>query len=130
MGLIKRKKTDQAAQYRLLRWRNTLFLRVILLCGVLLVCLLGSVTVITVYFFREVVQEMEVQTKEIARSIVLQFEEKPDINYDEVKHNIKDLYSGFDVDFQPYSGDIGNATFTLEREPDAGGARSAAHRRP
>ena len=110
---------------RPVRWYNSLFFRVIVLCCVLLLCLLGAVTVITVYYFQEVVQEMEAQTTEIAQSIVLSFRENSAVDMEE----IRDLHKGIDFDFLlpevlpdtteiTTDSTIGEPSLTLERHPD------------
>ena len=71
---------DRAVRRRM-RWYNSLFFRVILLCGVLVLCLLGSVIVITRHYFGEVVEEMQTRTSEILQSVLLEFKERPDVDY-------------------------------------------------
>jgi len=39
------------------RWHNSLFFRVVLLCGVLLLCLLGTIVVLSRYYFVEAIAE-------------------------------------------------------------------------
>lgn len=97
------------------RWYRSLFFRVILLCAILLLCLLSSVFIITRHYFREAVREMEVQASEIADSIVLEFEEKPDIDFDTLERDVRGLHKDVDIKIQPYTGEVGSATFSLER---------------
>lgn len=61
-----------------LRWHNSLIVRVIALCVVLLLCLLGSVYVMTVHYYHLVVAEMETQAAVIAREIELWVEVRPE----------------------------------------------------
>ena len=51
------------------RWRDSLTFRVIVLCAFLVVCLLGSVYIITGHYFREVVQELDASTREMATRV-------------------------------------------------------------
>mgnify|MGYP005850115189 FL=1 len=110
------------------RWRDSLYFRVIVLYVVLLLCLFGSAAMITRYFFIEAVREMEAQTNTIAESITLQFEETPDIDYGELEQRMMDLHRGFEIEIQPYSGEIGDASFTIE--PRGGGRLTRVARVP
>lgn len=110
------------------RWRDSLYFRVILLCVVLLLCLFGSAAMITRYFFIEAIHEMETQTTEIAESITLQFEETPDIDYGDLEARMMDLHQGFEIEIQPYNGAVGDASFTIE--PKGGGRLTRVARVP
>jgi signal transduction histidine kinase len=63
--------TELAQTYPPVRWRNSLVVRVVLLCAVLILCLLGSVVVLTQHFMNDTIQAMETQTADIIRSIEL-----------------------------------------------------------
>ncbi len=60
---------DTVTTYTPVRWYNSLVVRVIALCAILVLCLLGSVYILTAHYFVEVVQEMENQTLEMANDI-------------------------------------------------------------
>lgn len=77
-------------------WRKSLIVRVIVLSAVLVLCLLGSVLVITQHYAVEVVQEMESQAKEMGDSVVLQIKEHPGAGLSDLEHDLMDLYPGFD----------------------------------
>jgi len=61
--------TDTVSTYTPVRWYNSLVVRVIGLCAVLVLCLLGSVYILTAHYFVEVVREMEDQTLKMANDI-------------------------------------------------------------
>lgn len=61
-----------------LHWYNSLIVRVIALCAVLLLCLLGSVYVLTGHYYHLVVAEMETEAAVIARKVELWVEIRPD----------------------------------------------------
>jgi len=44
--------------YPPVRWRNSLIVRVIALCVILVLCLLGSVSLVTVHYLNQVVSDM------------------------------------------------------------------------
>jgi signal transduction histidine kinase len=100
---------------RTVPWRSSIYLRVILLCVVLLCCLLGSVTIITRHFYLEAIQDMEARTSDIAQSISLQLEETPDINFGELSHKLMDKNKGWDIQIQPDASTMGNPQFNIER---------------
>ena len=60
---------------RLRSWANSLVGRILLLCVVLLLCLLGSLYVLTRFYFSQVILEMESTAAEIADSIAFDLEE-------------------------------------------------------
>ena len=97
-------------------WRQTLFFRVTVLCGVLLLCLLASVMVITRHFFREAIQEMESQAMEIVESVVLELEEQPNIAIDALKRHSMDLHQGVNIDIADVESQNDEASYTLERK--------------
>ena len=96
-------------------WRSSIYLRVILLCVVLLCCLLGSVTVITRHFYLEAIQEMEVATRDIVKSTSLQIQETPNIDFGELSHKMMDVHKGVDIQIAPDTGASGNPTITIVR---------------
>ncbi len=96
-------------------WRSSIYLRVIVLCVVLLCCLLGSVTIIARHFYLEAIDEMEARTSDIAQSISLQFEETPNIDYSDLSQRLMDLHKGVDIQVQPYADGSDGATLTIER---------------
>ena len=99
---------------RTVRWRHSLLLRVALLCAVLVLCLLGSVIVITQFYHSEVIREMEARTNDVVESIQLEIEERPDLDFDTIQEELKSTHAGMDIDLQPYNGQVGAATYTRE----------------
>jgi len=65
-----------------IRWYDSLTVRVIFLCAFLVLCLLGSVYIITGRYFREVVQELETRTQSMAERIEIWAEEHPPEEFD------------------------------------------------
>ena len=72
-------RNSQALSFR---WYDSLTIRVIFLCAFLVVCLLGSVYIITGRYFHEVVQELEASTQEMANRIEVWAEENPPEDFD------------------------------------------------
>ena len=117
---------NNAPAPRRVRWRHSIFFRTILLCAILLLCLLGSVIVISRYYFQEAVQEMEVVAAEIADSIVIELEATPEIDLESLETKIMDLHKGYDIEIQPYTGGGELDSYTLKIEKD-GSLQRIAH---
>ena len=98
-------------------WRKTLYLRVMLLCAVLLLCLLGSVIVIARYYLDEAAQEMEQQIALIADRVELSLELSPGRDFESLENELMDIHGGVDIHLRPHEGNMGPVTFTIERSP-------------
>lgn len=61
-----------------IRWHNSLIVRVAVLCAVLVLCLLGSVYIMTGHYYHEVVREMDERATELAHSVEIWLEEHPE----------------------------------------------------
>lgn len=107
------------------RWHESLFFRVVLLCVVLLVCLFSSVAVITHHFFQEAAQQMEAQAMDIAHSLEIRFEEGYEQGYDALEMELMDLYKGVDIKLDETTENTFDATFSIERLEDGAFARVA-----
>lgn len=77
-------------------WRHSLVFRVILLCGIQLLCLLGSVYVLTRHYVGGVVKEMEAQAQNIAKSIEIRLAENPAADLDKVRTDTLQHLGGID----------------------------------
>ncbi|MDQ1255916.1 MAG: Histidine kinase [Candidatus Hydrogenedentes bacterium] len=120
---------DTAPTYPRIRWRDSLIVRVIVLCAVLVLCLLGSVVVVTRHYFSEVVTEMEQSAAAVGQAVELQFQENPDIPLDEVQQDMMDLYAekGFDkIELKPFETGAPIGSFMFERG-EQGELYRAAH---
>lgn len=96
-------------------WRNSLFFRVIVLCAVLLLCLFGSVAVITRHFFQESVSQMESQAMDIAHSLEIRLEEGFDSDYGALETELMDLYRGVDIKLDEDTDTGNKASYTIQR---------------
>ena len=56
------------------RWRDSLIVRVLVLCVVLVLCLLGAVYFLTGHYFQQVVTTMEQQAEEVAQAVKIQLD--------------------------------------------------------
>jgi signal transduction histidine kinase len=92
------------------------------LCGVLLLCLLGSVLVLTRYFYTEAADEMRLQAERMAETISLSFEQNPSQDLQQFAESIKPALGGDEVEYRPFYGDPGQA---LSLPPDDVAARGA-----
>jgi len=115
-------KTPMAVE---IPWYKSLFFRVIVLCAVLLLCLFGSVVIITHHFFRQTVQQMEEQAMDIAHSLEIRFEEGYESDYGTLEKEFMDLYDGVDIKLDEQEATEQDATFTIERLKEGGFVRMA-----
>lgn len=100
------------------RWRQSLYFRVILLCGVLLLCLFAALMVIMNYFLNEAVQEMEAQADDIIRTLHVKLEEVPDITDSALLEEMAHIYEGYDIAVQEAPETQSTTTFTLVRDTE------------
>lgn len=84
-------------------WMNSLIARVVALCVVLVLCLLGSVYVLTVHFLKEVRAEYENRAFEMARDAHIWFEEHREEvgNTDSAKRDLEQKYPGVELKMAP-----------------------------
>ena len=106
------------------RWYSSLFFRVILLCGVLLLCLLGSMTVIARYYFLQLEDDLKSHIASIRDSIEFILQENPDMDLGLVAEEVMATHEGI-IDFQPYTGMPGEPTFSIEPTETGGIVRVA-----
>jgi signal transduction histidine kinase len=116
---------SRSAAYRRVRWHNSLIVRTILLCAILLLCLLGSVYVITRYYYGEVRREMEAHTEQIADSLAVEFKEQPEIELSELEGRLTNAFET-PVDLE-FTEETQPSVVTVEVEP--GGAVTRVARR-
>jgi len=107
-----------AGTYPPIRWYNSLIFRVVVLCAVLLLCLLGSVYIITRFYFGEVIQEMEARTGEIADRVMLSLQQDSDADLDALEQEIMESYDGMRIELAPQEDATEVSSFTLERNQD------------
>lgn len=108
--------TKSAATYPRVHWYDSLIVRVMLLCAVLLLCLLGSVYEITRHYFGEVVSEMEAQTQDIARRITLHLEEHSDAALPDIERDMSEFYQGTVIELDDRQSDSKNfVPFSIEK---------------
>ncbi len=113
---------------RPVRWRQSVIFRVILLCAVLLMCLLGSVYVITYHYYRQVVHEMQDQVREIAERVVVQLEEDPELNVAHLERDLEHQFGGvLDIDLNPPATETGPTRIALEMDDNGELVKVARH---
>lgn len=107
------------------RWWDSLLVRVLLLCCVLVLCLLGSVLIITRYFYKEAVEEMEARTNEIVHTLSLDFDQATGDDIDTIETRLMEMHEGFDLELTPFSGDAEPTSYTLTGMPNGSITRVA-----
>lgn len=86
-----------------LRWYNSLFFRLVALGAVLLLCLLGSVYVITTHYLGEAVEEMQINAERASQRIALQLRDDPAKDTDELAEDIVAMVPGAEVEITPFT---------------------------
>ena len=100
-------------------WYSSLFFRVILLCGVLLLCLLGSMAVITRHYFVQLEAGIQTHIASIRESIELELQENPEQDLSLVAEEVMELHEGR-IELQPYTGTPDKPTFSIETTESGG----------
>ena len=103
-----------APTYPRVRWRESLILRVIILCALLVACLLGAVYVVSRYYFQQVVEEMREQTDKVASIASLYYEENPTAPLEDLKAELS--REGADIQF--LEGEAMQTMVTIEHDAE------------
>ena len=98
--------------YPKVRWRQSLIVRVIILCVLLVMCLLGAVYVATRYYFAQVVEEMREETDKIATIVSLYYEENPAAPLEDLRAELS--REGADIQF--LDGEAMQTMVTIEHD--------------
>ena len=116
--------------YPRVRWYNSLIIRIILLCVVLILCLLGSVYEISRHYFREAAQEMQTYTTDIANELLLKIEENPDADPRQIEQDLASKYDSTTLSLSPYSESESVEVMKFMLEKDASGRLAKVARVP
>ncbi|MCX5759397.1 MAG: ATP-binding protein [Candidatus Hydrogenedentes bacterium] len=98
------------------RWYNSLIFRVIVLCVVLVVCMFGSVSVLTRYYFRQVVTGMEERTQDIVQRLEFNVEQNPNANLHDLEQNLGESYNDASIELREPKEPVEVTAFTLEKD--------------
>jgi signal transduction histidine kinase len=98
-----------------IRWYNSLYFRVMVLCGVLLLCLLGSVVVITRVYFEEAVDEMERAARSLPDRVSIDFEQNPEQFSEAFTEASARIHPNAYVEFEPYIDTKFEGSVSIER---------------
>lgn len=109
---------EPPTQYPRIRWRQSLIVRVVALCAVLVVCLFGMVYELTRHYFRGMAEQMTMQTREMIDHVVIHLDEYSDGDFHELERNLAGMYQGSSVELRPLEPGQKLAPFLLEPGPD------------
>ena len=70
--------TETGGNSTVVRWRDSLIVRVLALCVVLVLCLLGAVYFLTGHYFQQVVRSIEQRAAEIAQTVKIELDAHPE----------------------------------------------------
>jgi len=105
---------EPPSTYPKVRWRQSLIVRVIILCALLVICLLGAVYIATRFYFAQIVEEMREQTDKIANIVSLYYEENPAAPLEELRAELS--REGADIQF--LEGETMQTLVTIEHGED------------
>ncbi|MBI2424972.1 MAG: HAMP domain-containing protein [Candidatus Hydrogenedentes bacterium] len=83
-------------------WRNSLLLRMMVLCGILLLCLFGSVLIITQFYFNEAAEVLRAQAEETAGELAVKFEDNPELDLSDYQQELTGALSGANLELRPF----------------------------
>lgn len=110
---------DADSPVRRVRWRHSLVARVVVLSTVLLLCLLGSVYVITRHYYGEAIREMQAQAEEMANSVRIMLEDNPHQPLNEVARDVGRHFGGVDeVTVEPFASAVEVSPITFEQDEE------------
>lgn len=83
-----------------IRWYQSLIARIIALCVILVLCLFGSVYVMTGHYYREVSTELEQRTMAAAQQIALWLEQHDDADLDDIPEDLTTTADGGPIELE------------------------------
>ena len=101
--------------YTRVQWHNSLIVRVIALCVVLVLCLLGAVYILTGHYYQQVVREMEEKAAEIVHNAEIHVEASSEDAFDanQLEDDLMDQYDDVSIVIAPI-GTAGGFSVTGE----------------
>ncbi len=97
------------------KWYESLIVRIMALCVVLVVCLLGLVYEITYYYYHEVVTEMESRTQDVANTVSLYLKDHPEADLPEVEQQLRGSLGETEINVTPRMESTHVSPFVLEK---------------
>ena len=107
--------TETGGNSTAVRWRDSLIVRVLALCVVLVLCLLGAVYFLTGHYFQQVIRTIEQRAAEIARNVKIELDTHPEdyIDLEQMPENLLiALEEGVPIEIRPVTELEGPNTIT------------------
>ena len=85
-------------------WHESLIVRVMALCAILVLCLLGSVYILTGHYYGQVITDMETKASDIATEIQVALEQysgEDEIDFTNIPNDIEELERWIEIDLTP-----------------------------
>ncbi len=112
-------KTNRNRLYRSpVKWRHSMYFRVLVLCCVLVLCLFASIFIIVRYTIREASQELEQQSIQIADELYDRLEKDPALDHDFLAESLMKNRDNVYIELRPIQGEKPPMQFSTEYEPD------------
>lgn len=94
-----------AARNTGLRWYNSIFFRLVVLGGILMLCMLGSIFVITTVYLNEAAADLQTSAETASQQIALQLRDDPAKSPEDLKKEVGKIVPGSEVEIIPFPGD-------------------------
>lgn len=100
------------------KWRHSMYFRLLVLCCVLVLCLFTSIFVIVRYTIREVATELQAQSNEIADELYRIMEERPELEHKIVEKELMEGRENMDIELGPIVELSPEIEYSMEWRPD------------
>ncbi len=104
---------------RPVRWRESLYVRVIVLCVVLLCCLLGVAAAMAHHFFTSGAEEIRALGEDVVALVQDELEANPDMDIDRLRAVVaEEIQTDIDINLTPNVGKLKAKTYSIDLSPD------------
>ncbi len=100
------------------KWRHSMYFRVLVLCCVLVLCLFTSIFVIVRYTIREAARELEQQSNEIANELYGIMDRNPELEHEMVEKQLMEGRENTDIELGPITEASPEIQLSTEYRPD------------
>jgi len=101
--------------YPHVKWHESLIVRIMALCAILVLCLLGLVYEISFYYYHEVVTEMETRTQEVGNTFSLYLKDHPDPDLPEAEQQLRGSFRETEITVTPRTESTHVSPFVIEK---------------
>lgn len=100
------------------RWRHSMYFRVLVLCCVLLLCLFTSIFIIVRHTIGEAIREVETDSQAIRKQVLDMFEGDASLTSDQIEAAIMNDWQDAEILLEPLPGPIPELRTSIQYQPD------------